>query len=173
MTEFDDAASLLDGSWPEAEWLLPGILPQKSLVVSASPSGTGKGWFGLEACACLASGHEFHGRATPRPCRTVWISYEEREQTLKARLSAIMRDWEPAERALFRINFMYRCLKRDPRLVKADRKENVVAGPANWEALDAALCEWGPEVAFVDTYSKMFPLETNANELAAAATTMI
>jgi hypothetical protein len=59
------------------EWMIMGILPRWSYGMLYGPSGSGKSFLALEMAICVATGADFHGRATRATGGAFYVAAED------------------------------------------------------------------------------------------------
>lgn len=80
---------LLSGPPPQAEWLIPNLIPKGSMIAMCGLEGVGKSVFGYTLCAALGSGLQILGRDT-QPSK---ILYMDEENGHRDRRAYLYRAW--------------------------------------------------------------------------------
>jgi hypothetical protein len=78
------AAELATQEFPPLEWVVDGILPEGSYLLSARPK-VGKSWLGLQICLGVAYGERVLGRDVKRG-KAIYLALEDNHRRLQSRL---------------------------------------------------------------------------------------
>lgn len=73
--------------FPPLKWVVEGILPEGSYLLSARPK-TGKSWMALQICLCVAFGTDFFGKTTTQGI-AVYLALEDNHRRLQSRLRSL------------------------------------------------------------------------------------
>lgn len=82
---FWTAESILQTYFSDPDWIIPGILPQGSTIMSGSPKG-GKSWAMLDVATTLSTGGQIFGDRRLSPGRSLYLALEDTPRRLKNRL---------------------------------------------------------------------------------------
>jgi len=78
------AAELSTKEFPPLEWVVDGILPEGSYLLSARPK-VGKSWLALQICLAVAYGEQVLGREVKQG-KAIYLALEDNERRLQSRL---------------------------------------------------------------------------------------
>ena len=84
------AGEFLDRPIPEAQWLIPGLIPLGVPTVLASKGGIGKSFLSLQMCIALAAGKPFLSFEALPPMGAVYFGLEDDKDTYHRRLRSIV-----------------------------------------------------------------------------------
>ncbi|MDZ7907130.1 MAG: AAA family ATPase [Gemmobacter sp.] len=87
---FFSAATLQGCEVPERQWLVPELVPCRSVTLLYGDGGTGKSLLALQLAACVATGRRWLGRDTAAG-KAVFLSAEDEKDELHRRLADIAR----------------------------------------------------------------------------------
>jgi AAA domain-containing protein len=80
-------ADLMHADLPEQKWLVPGLVPDASLVMLGGKKKRGKSWICIQLAQAVAGGVAFLGRSTVRG-DVLYFCLEDGERRLRSRLEA-------------------------------------------------------------------------------------
>jgi Mrp family chromosome partitioning ATPase len=89
-SRFYSAASLKDKPVPSREWLVPDLVPQKTVTLFGGDGGTGKSLLALQLAVAAAAGGKWLGRPVQYGS-VIFISAEDDEDELHRRTDDILR----------------------------------------------------------------------------------
>jgi hypothetical protein len=132
------AAELSTKDFPPLEWVVGGILPEGSYLLSARPK-VGKSWLGLQICLGVAYGESVLGREVKQG-KAVYLALEDNHRRLQSRLRQLRPSGYATEDLILHTNW--------PRFNK---------GEGGVEKLIETIKEHKPRIIVIDTLAKVRP----------------
>lgn len=130
------AAELSTREFPPLEWVVEGILPEGSYLLSARPK-VGKSWLGLQICLGVAYGESVLGREVKQG-KAVYLALEDNHRRLQSRLRQLRPSGYATEDLILHTNW--------PRF-----------NEGGVEKLIETIKEHKPRIIVIDTLAKVRP----------------
>lgn len=93
---------LMAATFPEVEWVIPGIIPEGFTVIAAPPKA-GKSWLVLDTAIALSTASKTLGAyETPEARPVLYLALEDTFKRLQKRLTIL--DYQPSDLLTIRIN---------------------------------------------------------------------
>jgi hypothetical protein len=158
------AADLQNQSFPEIEYVVPGLIPEGLTLLAGRPK-IGKSWFALEVAVAIAGGGQCLGIKEPLQGEVLYLALEDNRRRLKKRMSQLLgdapwpakltltTDWNPLNQGGVNDIEAWVDSVPDPRLVIVDTLAGVKPPTGN-------------KRAYEEDYASLVPLHRLANDKA-------
>ena len=151
------------------DWALKDSLPLCSLAVIVAPPGTGKGFLAMQLGAHLAAAKRFFEIwEIERPFRVLYLTGEESGRTVHARAHGVLArlpiEVQEEAAGLFWAFSVAGCVH----LVEPDGQGGL-RPTESYGDLDRLIDRIGPDIVFLDTFSRLVPTPENDNPAVTAA----
>lgn len=93
------ASTLMEMSFPEARWAIPGILPEGINILAGKPK-KGKSIFALNICLDIAIGYKVLNRIHAEKGTVLYFALEDSERRLQDRIGLMMRGEQAPEQLI-------------------------------------------------------------------------
>jgi RecA-family ATPase len=140
---FYSAAALEGKPVPPRQWLVHGLVPQKTVTLFSGDGGTGKSLLALQLAVAVAAQIAWIGR-TVNTGRVIFLSAEDDDDELHRRLDDILRAEGRGEDALLAVDSQLALMQS-----------------ALFEELDRLATEEGPALIVLDTLADVYPANEN------------
>lgn len=157
VSQFYSAASLKGRPVPPREWIVPGLVPNKTVTLFSGDGGTGKSLLALQLAVAVATGRQWIGNAL-HGGRVMFLSAEDDNDELHRRLDDILRAEVLDYGALAGLTL--RSLAGEDALLATDTKLNLVKSEL-FRELDARLAQDIPSLVIIDTLADAYPANEN------------
>ncbi|MEM9899905.1 MAG: AAA family ATPase [Pseudomonadota bacterium] len=156
-SRFYSAASLKDKPVPPREWLVHGLVPQKTVTLFSGDGGTGKSLLALQLAVAVTAGMSWIGKAASAG-RAIFLSAEDDDDELHRRLDDILRaeslDYDAVS------GLTMRSLAGEDALLAVETQIALMQS-ALFEELDARAAEESPALIVIDTLADVYPANEN------------
>lgn len=156
-SKFYSAASLEGRTVKPREWLVHGLIPQKTVTLFSGDGGTGKSLLALQLAVGVASGRGWIGKAAPEGS-VIYMSAEDDDDELHRRLDDILRaegrKYEDVERLTLR------SLAGEDALLAVDSQMALMRSEL-FKELDARARDETPTLIVIDTLADVYPANEN------------
>jgi RecA-family ATPase len=156
-SRFYSAASLEGKPVPQREWLVPGLVPMKTVTLFSGDGGTGKSLLALQLSVSVAAGLDWLGRWA-RPGRAIFMSAEDDDDELHRRLHDILisvgKHWGDLG------GLTLRSLAGESALLAVDTQVELYQSTLFDELEDRAEGEQ-PTLVVIDTLADVYPANEN------------
>ena len=143
---------------PAREWLVPDLIPMKTVTLLSGDGGTGKSLLALQLAIAASTGKRWLGQQV-RSGVTLTISAEDDDDELHRRQFDIVRAQGDTLGALGQ--FCYKSLAgEDALLATLDPSGKLHPSPLYWQ-IDAAMAEEKPVLLVLDTSADLYPGNEN------------
>lgn len=156
-SHFYSAATLSGKAVPPREWLVPELVPQKTVTLFGGDGGTGKSLLALQLAIATAAGGSWLGR-TVQAGPVIFISAEDDEDELHRRTDDILRSADLEYHDLAGLTL--RSLAGEDALLAVETQVALIQS-ALFEELDARAEAEGPVLIVIDTLADVFPSNEN------------
>ncbi|MBC7164841.1 MAG: AAA family ATPase [Roseovarius sp.] len=154
---FYSAAALEGRPVPPRQWLVHGLVPQKTVTLFSGDGGTGKSLLALQLAVAVAAQTAWIGR-TANTGRAIFLSAEDDDDELHRRLDDILRAEGRGYNDLSGLTM--RSLAGEDALLATDGNTALVQS-ALFEELDKRAAEEAPALIVLDTLADMYPANEN------------
>ena len=159
VSAFFSAATLQGCEVPERQWLVPELVPCRSVTLLYGDGGTGKSLLAQQLAVCVAIGSRWLGRDTAAG-KAVFLSAEDEKDELHRRLADIARH-EAVEFADMDKLTLRSLAGEDALLARAEGPSSPLVPSALCDELDALLGDLQPALLVLDTLADLFPGNEN------------
>ncbi|MFN3824094.1 MAG: AAA family ATPase [Pseudorhodobacter sp.] len=156
-SRFYDASTLKDKPVPPREWLVPDLVPQKTITLFSGDGGTGKSLLALQLAVAAVAGAGWLEKPV-KPGGAIFITAEDDDDELHRRLDDILRAEGLDYDGLGRLTL--RSLAGEDALLAVESNMALVQS-ALFEELDARAAEDSPALIVIDTLADVFPSNEN------------
>jgi len=158
---FLESASCLHGvTIPPREWMVPDLIPHRTVTILGGDGGTGKSLVALQLAVASAARTEWMGQTLDRPGGVVYISAEDERDELHRRMA----DITEAEGVSFTDlpDLLYRSLAGENAiLADLDRRTGKMKATKLFKTLDAAVEKARPTLVILDTLADLHSGDQN------------
>jgi RecA-family ATPase len=156
-SRFYSAASLDGKPVPQREWLVPGLVPMKTVTLFSGDGGTGKSLLALQLSVAVAAGDDWLGRWA-RSGRAIFMSAEDDDDEIHRRLHDILisvgRAWGDIK------GLTIRSLAGESALLAVETQVELYQSTLFDELEDRAEDEQ-PTLVVIDTLADVYPANEN------------
>lgn len=156
-SQFYCAASLKGKPVPPRQWLVHGLVPQKTVTLFSGDGGTGKSLLALQLAVAVAAQTAWIGK-TVNTGRVIFLSAEDDDDELHRRLDDILRaegrDYDNLS------GLTLRSLAGEDALLAVDTQLALMQS-ALFEELDKRAAEEAPALIVIDTLADVHPANEN------------
>lgn len=156
-SRFYSAASLKDKPVPPRQWLVHGLVPQKTVTLFSGDGGTGKSLLALQLAVAVTAGTGWIGKAVERG-RVIFLSAEDDDDELHRRVDDILRAEGRAYDDLDGLTL--RSLAGEDALLAIDTQIALMQTEL-FKELDAQAAEDTPALVVIDTLADVYPANEN------------
>lgn len=156
-SEFYSAASLKGKAVPPRQWLVHGLVPQKTVTLFSGDGGTGKSLLALQLAVAVAAQTAWIGK-TVNTGRVIFLSAEDDDDELHRRTDDILK----AEGRTYDdlAGLTLRSLAGEDALLAVDTQLALMQSELFTE-LDARAAEESPALVVIDTLADVYPANEN------------
>lgn len=154
---FYSAASLEGKPVPERQWLVQGLVPQKTVTLFSGDGGTGKSLLALQLAVAVTAQTAWIGK-TVNGGRVIFLSAEDDNDELHRRLEDILTAEGRSYDDLTGLTL--RSLAGEDALLAVDSQLALMQS-ALFEELDERAAEEGPVLIVIDTLADVYPANEN------------
>lgn len=156
-SQFYSAASLKGKPVPPRQWLVHGLVPQKTVTLFSGDGGTGKSLLALQLAVAVAAQTVWIGK-TANTGRVIFLSAEDDDDELHRRLDDILtaegRDYDDLS------GLTLRSLAGEDALLAVETQIALMQS-ALFEELDKRAAEEAPALIVIDTLADVYPANEN------------
>ena len=156
-SRFYSAASLKGKSVPDRQWLVPGMVPQKTVTLFSGDGGTGKSLLALQLAVAAVAGASWIGKSVKQGS-ALFISAEDDDDELHRRLDDILaaegRDYDDVS------GLTLRSLAGEDALLAVETQLALIKSKL-FEELEARAADDAPELIVIDTLADVYPANEN------------
>ena len=152
-SQFYSAASLYGKAVPARQWLVDGLVPQKTVTLFSGDGGTGKSLLALQLAVAVSTERAWIGNPVSKG-RVIYISAEDDDDELHRRVDDILRAEGCSYSALAGLTL--RSLAGEDALLAVD-SQLALMKTALFEELDARAAEDTPALIVIDTLADVYP----------------
>lgn len=156
-SQFYSAASLKGKPVPPRQWLVHGLVPQKTVTLFSGDGGTGKSLLALQLAVAVAAQTAWIGK-TANIGRVIFLSAEDDDDELHRRLDDILRvehrDYDDLA------GLTLRSLAGEDALLAVETQIALMQS-ALFEELDKRAAEETPALIVIDTLADVYPANEN------------
>ncbi|WP_299837499.1 AAA family ATPase [uncultured Jannaschia sp.] len=156
-SRFYSAASLKDKAVPERQWLVDGLVPQKTVTLFGGDGGTGKSLLALQLAIAVASGTGWINKAVTGG-RAIFLSAEDDDDELHRRthdiLAASCLSYDDLS------GLTLRSLAGEDALLAVDSQVALVQSEL-FKELDGRAADEDPALIVIDTLADVYPANEN------------
>lgn len=156
-SQFYSAASLKGKPVPPRQWLVQGLVPQKTVTLFSGDGGTGKSLLALQLAVAVAAQTAWIGK-TVNNGRVIFLSAEDDSDELHRRLDEILtaegRDYDDLS------GLTLRSLAGEDALLAVETQIALMQS-ALFEELDKRAAEEAPALIVIDTLADVYPANEN------------
>ncbi|MFD1341467.1 AAA family ATPase [Litorisediminicola beolgyonensis] len=154
---FYPASSLKGKSVKPREWLVHGLIPQKTVTLFSGDGGTGKSLLSLQLAVAVATGTGWIGKGVS-PGRVIYMSAEDDDDELHRRLEDIVR----AERLSYDDleGLTLRSLAGEDALLAVESQVTMMKSEL-FKELDRRAEDEAPSLVVIDTLADVYPANEN------------
>jgi RecA-family ATPase len=158
---FLESAAGLEGlDVPPREWMVPDLIPHRTVTILGGDGGTGKSLLALQLAVASATRQDWIGQTVERPGRVVYISAEDERDELHRRMAAITEDNGLQFSDLS--GLMFRSLAgEDAILGELDRRSGKLKATKLFKTLEAAVIVSTPSLVVLDTLADLHSGDQN------------
>ena len=156
-SQFYSAASLYGKAVPARQWLVDGLVPQKTVTLFSGDGGTGKSLLALQLAVAVSTERAWIGNPVSKG-RVIYISAEDDDDELHRRVDDILRAEGCSYSALAGLTL--RSLAGEDALLAVD-SQLALMKTALFEELDARAAEDTPALIVIDTLADVYPANEN------------
>lgn len=156
-SDFYSAASLKGKAVPPRQWLVDGIVPQKTVTLFSGDGGTGKSLLALQLAVAVAAGDAWLGRAVEAG-RAMFLSAEDDDEELHRRLDDILRASGRSYDDLAGLTM--RSLAGEDALLAMETQLALIRTNL-FEALEQRAANDTPALIVIDTLADVYPANEN------------
>lgn len=156
-SQFYSAASLNGKAVPARQWLVDGLVPQKTVTLFSGDGGTGKSLLALQLAVAVSTERAWIGNPVSKG-RVIYISAEDDDDELHRRVDDILRAEGCSYSAMAGLTL--RSLAGEDALLAVD-SQLALMKTALFEELDARAAEDTPALIVIDTLADVYPANEN------------
>lgn len=156
-SRFYSAATLLGKPVPPREWLVHGLIPQKTVTLFGGDGGTGKSLLALQLAVAVATGGGWIGKGVSEG-RVIYMSAEDDDDELQRRLVDILRSERRDFDALSGLTL--RSLAGEDALLAVDSQVALMQTEL-FKELDRRAADDTPTLIVIDTLADVYPANEN------------
>lgn len=156
-SRFYSAADLAGRPVPERQWLVEGMVPQKTVTLFSGDGGTGKSLAALQLSVSAATGRAWLNMPVPKG-RALFPSAEDDDDELHIRLDTIRRQMRLEWSDLAGLTI--RSLAGEDALLAVETKI-ALAQTALFDEIEARAADEQPSLIVLDTLADLFPANEN------------
>lgn len=156
-SQFYSAASLKGQAVKPREWLVHGLIPQKTVTLFGGDGGTGKSLLALQLAVAVATGGGWIGRGVGEG-RVIYMSAEDDDDELHRRVDDILR----AERRDYDdlTGLTLRSLAGEDALLALEGQVQLIQSEL-FKELDRRAADESPALIVIDTLADVYPANEN------------
>ncbi|MES2665414.1 MAG: AAA family ATPase [Pseudomonadota bacterium] len=158
-SRFYSAATLAGRAVPERKWLVPDLIPARTVTLLYGDGGTGKSLLALQLAVAVATGQRWLGRET-QGGQCVFLSAEDEADELHRRLSDILAHEGADFAGLDRLT-LRSMAGEDALLAQIEGPHKPLLPTPLCEEIDALLADLKPALLVLDTLADLFPGNEN------------
>lgn len=145
-----EAADSLEGvELPPREWMVPDLIPHRTVSLLGGDGGTGKSLLALQLAIATATDAAWIGRTILRPGPAVYISAEDERDELHRRMASVCSIEGIPFSALS--NLLFRSLAGEGAiLADLDRRNGKMRPTKLFKRLESAILEASPSLVVLD-----------------------
>lgn len=156
-SQFYSAASLKGKAVPPRQWLVEGLVPQKTVTLFSGDGGTGKSLLALQLAVAVTAKTDWIGN-TASTGRAIFLSAEDDDDELHRRLDDILtaegRDYDDLS------GLTLRSLAGEDALLAVETQIALMQS-ALFEELDKRAAQDAPALIVIDTLADVYPANEN------------
>lgn len=156
-SQFYSASSLKGKPVPPRQWLVHGLVPQKTVTLFSGDGGTGKSLLALQLAVAVAAQTAWIGKAVSTGC-VIFLSAEDDDDELHRRLDDILtaegRNYDDLS------GLTLRSLAGEDALLAVETQIALMQS-ALFEELDKKAAEDAPALIVIDTLADVYPANEN------------
>jgi RecA-family ATPase len=156
-SRFYSAASLRREDVKPREWLVPELIPQKTVTLFSGDGGTGKSLLALQLAVAVSTGCGWIGKGVPDG-RVIYMSAEDDDEELHRRLDDILRATNRSYSELDGLTL--RSLAGEDALLALDSQVALMQSEL-FNELDARAADEAPTLIIIDTLADVYPANEN------------
>lgn len=158
---FLEAADTLEGvDVPPREWMVPDLIPHRTVSLLGGDGGTGKSLLALQLAMATATEAEWIGRTVHRPGPAIYISAEDERDELHRRMASVCNATDTPFSALS--NLLFRSLAGEGAiLADLDRRSGKMRPTRLFKKLEVAISEASPSLVVLDTLADLHSGDQN------------
>jgi RecA-family ATPase len=156
-SQFYVAASLKDKPVPPRQWLVHGLVPQKTVTLFSGDGGTGKSLLALQLAVAVTAQTAWIGK-TVNTGRVIFLSAEDDDDEIHRRLDDILKAEGRSYDDLSGLTL--RSLAGEDALLAVDTQLALMQS-ALFEELDKRAAEEAPALIVIDTLADVYPANEN------------
>ncbi|MCE6951684.1 AAA family ATPase [Cereibacter sphaeroides] len=158
-SQFFSAADLAEKPVPPREWLVDGMVPQKTVTLFQGDGGTGKSLLALQLASAVAAGTNWIGRPVAQG-RALFMSAEDDEDELHRRMNDILREtrrnWPDVA------GLTLRSLAGEDALLAMEMAPQLALIESElFKELEARAAQDAPSLIVIDTLADVYPANEN------------
>lgn len=154
---FYDAASLKGKPIPPRQWLVPDLIPQKTVTLFSGDGGTGKSLLALQLAVAVTTARAWLGRASGDGS-VIYMSAEDDSDELHRRLDDIIRADNRTYNDLKGLTL--RSLAGEDALLAVDSQVSLMQSEL-FKELDRRAGDDAPQLIVIDTLADVYPANEN------------
>lgn len=154
---FYSAASLKGKPVAPRDWLVPGLIPQKTITLFSGDGGTGKSLLALQLAVAVASGVGWIGKAVLEGS-VIYISAEDDDDEMHRRVDGILRAENLSYDDIVRMTL--RSLAGEDALLASESQVTLVATEL-FKEIDSRASDEAPALIVIDTLADVYPSNEN------------
>ncbi len=158
-SEFYCAAGLIGKPVPPREWLVPDLVPSRTVTLLGGDGGTGKSLLALQLACAVATDGAWLGRGVAGG-GALFISAEDDNAELHRRLSDVVRESGATFDNLNRLT-LRSLAGEDALLATLDRSGGVLHPTPLFHEIDERIADERPALVVLDTLADLFPGNEN------------
>jgi RecA-family ATPase len=156
-SRFYSAAELRDKPVPARQWLVPELVPQRTVTLFSGDGGTGKSLLGLQLAVAVSARTQWIGNSVEQG-RAIFLSAEDDDDELHRRLYDIL---QAEERCYDDVaGLTIRSLAGENALLAVESQMALIQSEL-FKELDARAAEENPALVVIDTLADVFPSNEN------------
>ena len=158
---FYSAAMLKDKPVPPREWLVPDLVPKKTVTMFSGDGGTGKSLLALQLAISVATGNGWLGRGVECGAargRAIYITAEDDDDELHRRTDDILRSYGRSYDDIAGLTL--RSLAGEDALLAVETNVMLVQS-ALFGELDQRAADETPQLIVIDTLADVYPANEN------------
>lgn len=156
-SRFYSAATFNGRPVPPREWLVPDLVPQKTVTLFGGDGGTGKSLLALQLAISVATGSSWIGRGVDQG-RAIYISAEDDDDELHRRTDDILQAYGRSYDDIAGLTL--RSLAGEDALLAVETNLALVQS-ALFHELDQRAADDAPQMIIIDTLADVYPANEN------------